>query len=139
MNILTINFKLFILLALTSCNQINKLPDKYKDGLLEFTVNPSKVTQDLKRGKATEFGALWIGFNRINIRKVKDTLIAEINVELTSTSNYDGGFELKGDTLFFYAKCLDKEKNKEQVHSTLTYKIKSSHLKYKEVEFKEMH
>jgi hypothetical protein len=61
----------------------------------------------------------------------------DVNVEILTPLNYDGGFEVARDTLFLYAKRLDKPDTKETVHSTLTYKILSKGLTYNEVEFKE--
>lgn len=124
------------ILAFLSCRQIDKLPDKFKDGLLDFSVNKSRIIQQIEKGKPLEFGELWTGFNKINVKTSQDTLIIDVNVELLTPLNYDGGYEVAGDTLFLYAKRIDKTDSKETVHSTLTYKILSKGLTYNEVDFK---
>jgi hypothetical protein len=136
---MTIKFFIpIVILAFASCRQSDKLSDKFKTGLINFSVSKSHVTQQLENDMPLEFGALWMGFNKINVRTNHDTLIADVNVELSTSLNYDGGFELIGDTLFLYAKCLDNEQNKKTVHSTLNYKISSTGLQYKEIDFKEL-
>lgn len=91
----------------------------------------------MEGNKPLDFGALWVGLNKINVNTNKDTLIIDVNVELSIPLNYDGGFEVIRDTLFLYANRLGKANSKETVHSTLTYKILSKVLTYKEIEFKE--
>ena len=129
--------QLIIILSLTSCGQGDKPPDKFKAGLLDFKVKKSEVSEQLEGNKPLDFGALWVGFNRINANTNHDTLIIDVNVNLSTSLNYDGGFEVVHDTLFLYAKRLDKTHSKKTVHSTLTYKIVSKGLTYKKIEFKE--
>ena len=126
-------------LSSASCGQGDNLPDKFKAGLFEFRVNKSKVSEQIAGDKPLDFGALWVGFNKINARQSQDTLILDVNIELSTPLNYEGGFEVTRDTLFLYARRLNKTDTKETVHSTLTYKISSKGLTYKEIEFKELH
>lgn len=129
--------KLIIILSLTSCGHGEKLPDKFKIGLIDFKVKKSAAIEQIESGKTLDFGALWVGFNRINAKGNQDTLIFDVNVNLSISLNYDGGFEVVRDTLFLYAKRLDITNSKETVHSTLTYKILSKGLTYREIVFKE--
>lgn len=133
--------KIFILitvLALASCWQDARLPDKFKTGLLDFKVKKSTAIEQIENGNLLDMGALWTGFNRMNIRTNQDTLTIDVNIELSTPLNYDGGYEVARDTLFLFAKRLDKADAKENIHSTLTYKISSKGLTYKEIEFKEL-
>src|ERR1043165_8348069 len=95
-------FQIFIILAFTSCGRGDKLPDKYKTGLIDFNTSISKVTQQVEKGETLEFGSLWSGFNKINATTNVDTLILQVNTELSKSSTYDGGFEVVRDTLFLY-------------------------------------
>ena len=131
-------FKLIIIVAFASCGQSDKLSGKFKTGLLDFSVNKSNVLRQLENGETSEFGALWTGLNKINVRTSHATLIVDVNVELSPSLDYDGGFELARDTLFLYAKRLDQTDTIETVHSTLSYKISAYGLKYKEIYFKRL-
>lgn len=129
------------ILLLPSCSSKDNLPNDLKQGLLDFSVNKSIVTRQLEdttNGKTMESVSLWVGFNKLNARVNLDTLFVDVNVELSSTLNYDGGIDFVRDTLFLYAKNLDKMPTKETVHSTLTYKISTQGRTYKEIEFKEL-
>ena len=125
---------------LVSCGQNNKLSDDLKKGLLAFDVNHSAITEQLADTVPRtdkNLGLLWGGLNEINAKKNQDTLLVDVNIDLSTPLKYDGGFEVIRDTLFLYAKQLDKTDNKELVHSTLTYKILSKGLTYSEIAFKE--
>jgi hypothetical protein len=52
--------QLIIILSLTSCGQGDKLPDKFKAGLLDFKVKKSEVSEQLEGNKPLDFGALWV-------------------------------------------------------------------------------
>lgn len=129
--------KCLTILIFASCEQNGKLPESFKIGLIDFSVSKSRITQQIESGKTLEFGTLWSGFNKINTKSNQDTLIVDVNVELSTTLNYDGGFEVARDTLFLYAKRLERTDIKETVHSTLIYKILLKGQTYKEIEFKE--
>jgi len=129
-----------MILSFASCGQNDKLHDSFKIGLVDFSVSKSRITKLLENDKtleSLEFGGLWNGFNKINVKTTSDTIYVDVNVELSTPLNYDGGFEVAHDTLFLYAKRLEKIDTKKTVHSTLKYIILSKGLTFKEVEFKE--
>ncbi|MES2655871.1 MAG: hypothetical protein V4620_09800 [Bacteroidota bacterium] len=130
---------LYILVVLVaSCGVNNPLPANLKKGLVGFSVNKSYVTQQLENSKPFDAGALWINFNKINVKTHNDTLTVNVNTYLSKTLNYEGGYEFLHDTLFLYAKNIDNQLKKDTIHSTLTYKILTQGRLYKEIEFKEV-
>ncbi len=129
-------FLILIFLLFISCETKDKLPKNLKIGLVEFYVKESLISQQLKVGKNLDLGSLWINFNQINFKLRTDTLIFDVNVELNTLLIYDGEFEIIQDTLFLYAKSLEKTDEIKTTHSTVTYKILSNGLNFREVKFK---
>jgi hypothetical protein len=132
---------LILIVLLLSCRNEGQVPGKYKKRLLAFSVHKSILLEqpgDTAMYKSPGFGSLWTHFNKINARTVGDTLLVDVNTELSATLEYEGGIEFARDTLFLYAKCLDKELNRTTQHSTLSYKIDAKGQGFKEIEFKEL-
>ena len=124
-----------------ACGHNNSIPDQYREDLLDFKANPSKVMQQLDRQTGDSsliISSLWTTFNRINSKTNKDTIYADVNMELSKNLNYEGGCEFSNDTLFLYARNRDEQKSVETIHSTLSYKILAKGRSYKSVEFKEL-
>jgi hypothetical protein len=132
---------LILIVSLLSCRNEDQVLQKYKKGLLDFSVHKSTLLQqpaDTTNDKSHGFGSLWTHFNKINAKTVGDTLYVDVNTGLSATLKYEGGIEFAGDTLFLYAKCLDKELKRIIQHSTLSYKIDAKGQGFKEIEFKEL-
>lgn len=105
------------------CNRKEHMPEKFRNGLLSFLVSPNGHADTLPA--PTDFGELWVNFNKINVKKNGDTIIAIVNTFLKTEQQYDGGFEFKHDTLLLYSCKIFASKEKDSIFSTLTYKILS--------------
>jgi hypothetical protein len=129
------------LFLFASCGRDNSIPKKFKEGLISFRVEPSRITKfikDTSSNNKLEYGELWTNFNQINISQKQDTILVDVNTELLENHKYDGGYEFSNDTLILYAKIMNSTEPTDSIHSTLKYKILQKGRKYKTVKFKEI-
>jgi hypothetical protein len=122
-------FRTLMLLFLSSCHEPS-MPDRYKAGLISFTVQP----YDSK--KQNKFGDLWVGFNKLNLKRNQDTLFVQVNGSINKNLLYDGGYEFRHDTLFLYAMQRARSSS-DSVWGGLKYSILVKGHSYKTLRFEE--